>query len=149
MFLKDETDKLGAKFVTYETNTARLAEYVHPEFMKRDIDVRRLNVLMEAGKASILAELAQSRRALILCDASHNAIEFNTFAAHVRPGDILMAHDYAPDHAVFQRDYANKIWNWLEVDDAATMDARKAAKLVPYYPDFNSVAWLCVVKEAE
>lgn len=147
-FLKDEADKIGAKFVTYETDPARLALYAHAEFVRRNIDVRVIDALSAAGKQSILAELANSKRALILCDGGNKIVEFNTFAPHVRPGDIMMAHDYAPNAAVFQTEYVHKIWNWLEIDDESTIAARDAANLVPYHIEFNSAAWLCVVKQS-
>jgi cephalosporin hydroxylase len=147
IFLKDEADKIGAKFVTYEINPARLAAHTHEEFTRRHIDVRTLNVLTPEGKESILAELSASRRALVLCDGGSKKAEFNIFAPHLKPGDILMAHDYAPNEDAFKTEYVNKIWNWHEIDDVSTMAAREAANLVPYYPDFKSSAWLCVIKK--
>lgn len=148
VFLKDECDKIGAKFVTYETDPARLAQHTHEEFAKRNIDVRKLDVLSPEGVASALAELRESRRALVLCDGGDKISEFNSFAPHLRVNDIIMAHDYAPNAETFGQEYFNKIWNWHEIDDHATAAARVAANLVPYYPDFNTAAWLCVIKQA-
>lgn len=147
IFLKDECDKLGAKFVTYENDPGRLADHAHEEFARRNIDVRQLNILSPEGLQSALAELRASKRAMVLCDGGDKMSEFRLFAPHMRVGDLLMAHDYAPNSTVFNTEYMNKIWNWHETDDSGTIAARTAANLVPYYPDFNSAAWLCTIKE--
>jgi hypothetical protein len=54
-------------------------------------------------------------RVLLLCDGGDKSWEFNTFAASLKPGDIIGGHDYADDDEDFELRVKGKLWNWLEL----------------------------------
>lgn len=148
LLLKDECDKIGAKFITYE-HSADLVDQLlaDPLFLAKKIDVRCADIYRNPAVSEIVSELTAAKRALLLCDGVNKILEFNLFGHYLNSGSIIMAHDYAPNAHVFNRDYKNKIWNWHEIGDDSVRATVAAAKLVPYYPDFNSVAWLCCIKQ--
>lgn len=81
---------------------------------------------------------------LVLCDGGNKAREFQRLAPVLRPGDVLMAHDYAPSRAYFDEVMDGVHWNWLEITDEDIMTPCFAYGLVPYQQEvFQRVAWAC------
>ncbi len=54
----------------------------------------------------------------VFCDGSSPAKEFGAMTKVAKVGDVIFAHDYAPDRGEFDRRVNGKIWNWLETTDA-------------------------------
>lgn len=81
---------------------------------------------------------------LVICDGGDKPREFRTFAPHLKSGDIIMAHDYAPTREYFDGVMFNKHWNWLEITEMDIGPVAKQQKLVPFMQDeFQRVAWAC------
>jgi cephalosporin hydroxylase len=58
-----------------------------------------------------------SNRALVLCDGGDKAHEFNNMVKYLRPGDVIMAHDYSPNEAAHNENVNCGRWNWWEFND--------------------------------
>ncbi len=69
---------------------------------------------------------------VVLCDGGNKPLEFRTFAPFLKEGDIIMAHDYSSDPA---------IWGFSEIRDE---DVQDLDYLDPFMQDtFIQAAWLC------
>ena len=85
-------------------------------------------------------------RNLIVCDAG-KALEFNLYAPYVRPGDVMLTHDYAPNQQVFDSFMKSRFWNWLENWDDRVSDACLRYNLQKYKEqDMNPAAWGAWIK---
>jgi cephalosporin hydroxylase len=88
--------------------------------------------------------VAEPGPTLVLCDGGDKRREFRTFAPHLKSGDIIMAHDYAPTMEYFQGVMFDQHWNWLEITEFDVQPVSKAQKLIPHMQDeFQRVAWAC------
>lgn len=66
-----------------------------------------------ANVAEVAALVAATGRSIVCCDAG-KALEFALYAPHMKVGDLILMHDFAPDLATFERDIKGKSWNWCE-----------------------------------
>lgn len=81
---------------------------------------------------------------LVLCDGGNKPREFQTYAPHLRSGDVIMAHDYAPDWDYFEREMRNQRWDWCEIQGHDIAPSCQLYDLVPHHQDaFQQVAWCC------
>jgi hypothetical protein len=148
MVLKDECDKMGAKFETYEIKEdapARLNK--NKQFEKRKIDLKICNVFQESTINSIAKKIKESGRVLLLCDGGNKIKEFNTYSKFLKPEDVIMAHDYAIDESDFKKNIKDKIWNWHEIRESDISSACEENNLVDFFPKFRSVVWVCKIKK--
>ena len=93
--------------------------------------------------------IENSGKVLVLCDGGNKVREFNIISDFLKPGDVIMAHDYAPNRQVFENKYKNKLWNWFEIQDRDIQDAVDSNNLKDYHTEFNDVAWVCKTKTYE
>jgi hypothetical protein len=85
---------------------------------------------------------------LVLCDGGSKKNEFRILSDYLKSGDVIMAHDYAPNEDYFQEHINNKIWNWLEIQDNDINESCDRNNLKPYMEDdFRKVVWACKIKE--
>jgi len=85
---------------------------------------------------------------LILCDGGNKISEFNILAKYLKKGDIIMAHDYAPNREVFDSEYKDKIWNWLEIEDKYIKKSVEEYNLFDYEMDLiKPTAWVAKIKK--
>jgi hypothetical protein len=149
LLLKDLCDGIGAKFVTYEINEGLRDELSQRfGFVSRNIDMRVCDIFQPENIRALVSAIQEPGRVLLLCDGGNKVREFNLFAPYLKPQDVIMAHDYAPNGDVFHAEYVDKIWNWHEIDDASTAEVTVAANLENFYPAFPQVAWLCCIKKS-
>jgi cephalosporin hydroxylase len=92
-----------------------------------------------------IKDLIQSEgKTLLLCDGGNKQKEFEVFHKYLKSGDIIMAHDYAPNAQAFAEDYISKIWNWHEFQDSFA----DFKGLEPYMQNlFKKYSW-CIRKRA-
>lgn len=85
----------------------------------------------------------QIGRALILCDGGNKIKEFKTFAQYLKPGDVIMAHDYAHTINDFVAIAIKQYWDGgAEIYHYDIMDAITENALIPFqYNEFKSVFW--------
>jgi len=85
---------------------------------------------------------------LFLCDGGNKISEFNAIAPLLKSGDVIMAHDYAPNPEIRDNEYVNKIWNHWEISDEDIEKAVQDSGLVDYDVEFfKPTAWVCMIKE--
>ena len=85
---------------------------------------------------------------MVLCDGRFKIKEFKIFAEHIKPGDFIMAHDYAEDQQIFKDKIYQKVWNWCEIMESDIVDACTSNNLKDFQKaDFNNAAWVCKQKE--
>lgn len=92
-----------------------------------------------------IADLISSEgRTLLLCDGGNKRKEFAVFHKFLKSGDVIMAHDYAPNKITFKKEYFGKIWNWHEFQD----DFADFPNLEPYLQEtFADYAWCVRIKK--
>ena len=148
MMLKDECDKMGAKFETYDIKEDSILTLNKNEnFKNRNIKLFVCDVLSEANVKSLGARIKNGGRVLLLCDGGNKIREFNTYSTFLKKDDVIMAHDYAEDKADFENNVKNKVWNWHEIGAADIHSACESHRLQDYHPEFRSVAWVCKIKQ--
>lgn len=145
MFLSDQCKKYNIKFVTYEKYPdGGITDNI--EFTKRNIDFKQRDIFDPQTIQEVKDLLSSSGKSLVLCDGGNKIKEFNTYVDYIKLGDIIMAHDYAPNQDIFLQKYKDKIWNWMEINDTDIELSVKKHKLKDYYKPFEDIAWVCKSK---
>jgi hypothetical protein len=117
------------------------------------IDVRIKNIFnheySELTELDDISTYVQSEGVtIVLCDGGSKKNDFKILSSLLKPGDIIMAHDYSPNQTYFEENINNKIWNWLEIQDSDIDESCLTYNLKPYMEDeFRSVVWVCKIKE--
>lgn len=107
------------------------------------------NFAGEIEKSEIISLIRSPGITLLLCDGGCKKCEFNLLSKYLKPFDIIMAHDYAPNQDYFENTMKGKIWNWLEIQDSDIIDCCTRNGLEQYMSeDFLNVAWLCKRKKS-
>jgi 23S rRNA U2552 (ribose-2'-O)-methylase RlmE/FtsJ len=145
MFLSDQCKKHNIKFVTYEKNPDK-GITDNPEFSNRNIDFRKQDIFDEKTTTEVKDMIGSHGKAVVLCDGGNKINEFNTYVNYLKLGDIIMAHDYAPNDKIFNEKYRDKIWNWMEISDANISNVIRTHKLKDYHKEFEDIAWVCKTK---
>lgn len=85
---------------------------------------------------------------IVLCDGGNKIGEFNILSDFLKPGDFILAHDYAINKEFFEKEIKNKIWNWCEIVETDISDASLRNNLINYNQEiFNKVVWVCKQKQ--
>ena len=147
LFLYEESQKMGSKFVSYESNENKCENIKNN--VNKNIDIQNKDVFDVFVFNEIENKIKDSKKTLVLCDGGNLSREFNDFARVIKKGDIIMAHDYAPNKNIFQQKYKGKIWDWLEISDKDIQKSVDDFKLVDVHNDFNDVAWVCKKKTVD
>ncbi|RJQ82983.1 MAG: hypothetical protein C4519_07345 [Desulfobacteraceae bacterium] len=94
-----------------------------------------------------ITQLIQSpQRTILFCDAL-KIKDFNTYADTLKPGDIILVHDYARDQKDYQRMRKQRIWWTCEIEYQNIADACRRNNLEPLFADmFRTGAWGCFLK---
>lgn len=89
--------------------------------------------------AEIGALIQRPGLTLLLCDNGDKIREFHTFAPYLKPGDVIMAHDYAvEEHG------GTPPWPWVEIWDSAVATAVAEHALIPFCQEvMRASVWLC------
>lgn len=94
--------------------------------------------------------IQQPRPVLVLCDGGNKIKEFNTFSKYLKPGDIIMCHDYSKDREMFENQIKDNIWNWCEVTYEDIESSVHENHLTPYNEQlFQQCVWSCFTKTAQ
>ena len=138
------------KLITYDVNEP---QYLRSHINKLcNIDIRVKNVFNYQYDNLIdveeIKQIIQSEETtLVLCDGGSKKNEFRLLSDYLKKGDVIMAHDYAPNEIYFNENIKNKIWNWLEIQDSDINDSCVKNNLLPYmYEEFKKVVWVCKIK---
>jgi len=122
---------------------------LHLENIFGPCDEEPINMVLSLTKPELIVPFIQAPGiTLVLCDGGNKRGEFNCLARYLKPGDIIMAHDYISNLNEFQDHYINKIWNWLEICDIDIQGHTEKYNLKPFWQDkFDKVVWVCRQKQ--
>jgi len=154
LLIRDLLDSNGLDktiLITYDVNDP---VYLRENVKKgSNIEIRVKNLFNHQYNELIykeeISEIIQTNGVtLVLCDGGSKKNEFRLLSDYLKPGDVIMAHDYAPNETYFQEHINNKIWNWLEIQDSDINESCDRNNLVPYMEnDFRQVVWVCKIKQ--
>lgn len=146
--IMDELQLYNNPIITYDINDQ---EFLKPLVINRNVDVRTQNVfdynnntfIDEQAANEIKSFIQDSGTTLVLCDGGCKKCEYNTISPILKTGDIIMAHDYAPNTEYFEQYMKDKIWNWHEIQDSDIIDSMNQYQLKPVMQELMiGVAWL-------
>jgi predicted O-methyltransferase YrrM len=100
------------------------------------------------NKSNPVELIQQPGVTIVLCDGGSKKNEFRILAEYLKPGDIIMAHDYSPTLEFFEKHIHNKIWNWAEIQDSDIAESVAKYNLAPYMAEeFANVVWVSKIKQ--
>jgi predicted O-methyltransferase YrrM len=124
------------------------------EDLKKDgVDIRIENIfgdMYDSVPDEVVSYIKSDGLTLVLCDGGSKNNEFRLLSEYLKPNDIIMAHDYAPNSEYFEQYMRNKIWNLHEIQDSDIIESCQLYVLQPYMrEEFLNVAWACFRKIGE
>ena len=125
-----------AEFVTYDINepNPKWAQW----FSRLSVNFTRGDIFTYHREA-VISRIQSPGVTFLLCDNGCKLKELEAFAPYLKPGDVIGAHDYAKDAAV---------WCCSEVSDEAVAPCILANKLIRILPEvFEPAAWLVLQKQ--
>jgi len=153
LLLRDILDLVGlttTTFITYDVIDSPLKSKIKENnknitFYQKDLFSGDYQKLIEEDY--IKEQIQGEGTTILLCDGGCKSREFNLLSHLLKPGDIIMAHDYAVDAETFSQKILNKIWYWHEIKYADIEGSCQAFNLVPFMADdFEKVVWACFRK---
>lgn len=116
------------------------------DFQLKNIFNHTYNAVIDDGETE--SYIQQSGRTIVMCDGGSKKWEFKLLSKYLKVGDIIMAHDYAPNKEYFENILLNNIWNWWEISDEHIDPTCIENNLVPFMQeDFLNVVWVCKIKQ--
>lgn len=152
LMIKDILDDIGLSSTSIRTYDIENQEFLKPLVIDTNVEVITKNLFDhhyrhfrdEQTKNQITDYIQQKGLTIVLCDGGCKKCEYNILAPLLKKGDIIMAHDYAPDRSFFEQHMKNKIWDWIEIEDKDIKDISEKYYLVPYnQEEMLSIAWNC------
>jgi len=148
MFLKKVVDSfnLDTKILTFDIS----ARPWYDDMKKMGIDVRVEDIFNDYQDIpnEIKNFIKQDGLTIILCDGGDKIREFKLLSHFLKKGDIIMAHDYAPNQDYFDNYINGKIWNWLEIQDKDINESCMKHNLTPFMEyELRDVVWVGKIKE--
>ncbi len=154
LMIRDILNELGlynSNLITYDVNNP---EYLYGHLNNEiKIDIRVKNIFNHpysdiVDKEEIEEIFNTDGPIIVFCDGGSKKNEFNILSKYLRPGDVILAHDYAKNEEFLLENLHGKIWDWLEITDNDIQDCVKRENLVSYLQDeFTNVVWVCKMKE--
>jgi hypothetical protein len=155
LMMRDLLDEMGlddSRIMTYDIYEQ---VFLKPLVEGRNVDVKTESMFCDEYKRfkdenikKTIAEYIQKEGAsIVVCDGGNKVSEFRLLADAIKPNDIIMAHDYAPDSEYFENKMRDKVWNWHEIRDSDISETCDRCGLAPYMKeDALKVAWACFKK---
>jgi cephalosporin hydroxylase len=148
MFLKKVVDSfnLDTKILTFDIS----ARPWYDDMKQMGIDVRVEDIFDDYQDIpnEIKNFIKQDGLTIILCDGGDKIREFKLLSHFLKKGDIIMAHDYAPNQEYFDNYINGKIWNWLEIQDKDINESCMKHNLTPFMEyELRDVVWVGKIKQ--
>lgn len=119
-------------------------DYVEMYLKQRECVYHILDERDEIYKTTVIDLLTNHGKALLLCDGGNKKEEFQRYSEFLKPGDIIMAHDYSDNFVVFKEEIENKHWNWFEISLDDIKESVEKNNLQKYDKvDFKFAVWAC------
>ena len=140
--------ELETEIVSYEIHDRPSYEFVR----NQGLDIRIENIFGENWSSIVTQEpidyIQQDGTTVVLCDGGYKIGEFNLLSEFIKPGDFILAHDYASTPEYFKEHVYLKLWNWHEIQDLDIEEAVKNNNLEPYMQEqFQEAVWVCKIKK--
>lgn len=138
LFLRDVCASIGCEFSTHDVRAPADEVRQHLPFV--ELDFHRAE-----GVARLVPQIGSPGKTILIVDGGDKPLEFNTYAEHLKLGDLLLAHDYCRDREHFARDFLGKLWNWCEItwaDVAVTCQRLGLSRC--YEGSLSEFVWLAV-----
>jgi cephalosporin hydroxylase len=154
LLLRDILDEIGmeeTKLITYDKDKFHYLDYHIENGRKIDSRIKNIfnhmyNDIVELDEIKDLINLTGTT--IVLCDGGYKKAEFRLLSDLIKPGDIIMGHDYSPNKEYFEEYINNKIWNWLELTDSDVLEPCSKNNLEPFMDEeFKKVVWVCKIKK--
>lgn len=158
LMLRDIMDRLNLEKNIIRTYDINDQEFLKPLVVNRNVEVFTINIFNDnysdfinsIAKETIQQFIQNNGITLVLCDGGCKKCEFNLIAPLLKNGDIIMAHDYAPNKEYFDNYIKNIIWDWLEIQDSDIEDVVLDNHLLPYNQSLaQKAAWCCKIKSRD
>lgn len=150
LILRDVLDKLNMENIivhTYDVSDQSMLK--ERNIANIQINTKNLfspsyqKILDSNAEIEIRDLISQEGKTILLCDGGCKKCEFNILSQYLKPEDIIMAHDYAPNELFFREHMINNIWNWMEINDSDISQACVTNNLIDFMKDeLLSVAWV-------
>ena len=158
LLIRDTLNKLGlsdSDFRTYdvmETNRYWLDEAIKGgsriDFRIKNVFNQPYSDLDEQYAEEIREFIERPGKTIVMCDGGSKKNEFNILSKFLKPGDVIMAHDYAPNSEYFETHINGKVWNWHEIEDSHINECCEKYELEPHLQgEFQKVVWACKKKK--
>lgn len=132
----------GCDFIGYDI----CGSPYHEEMEKFDINMRKMDVFQDEERLG--KEIASEGVTILLCDGGNKIKEFNMFSKYLKSGDVILAHDYAPDYEFYTRHIQGKIWNACEITYPNIQESVETYNLKPFFYELGLIsATACFIKE--
>lgn len=154
LMIRDILDEIGLPNTTIQTYDINTPKYLL-EHIKNGVNIN-VNVrsvfnhnydnLLNASE--VINYISSDGLTLVLCDGGSKINEFRLLSQFLKQGDIIMAHDYAPNQEYFEKYVNGKIWNWLEIQDKDIQESCSKHNLHPYMEnELRDVVWVGKIKK--
>ena len=127
----------GAQVISYDLKPCRC-----PAVSVLGVDYRQRDYWPVFDKLCRLIQLPE--RCLVFCDGGDKPREFRAFAACLKPGDVIMAHDY---FEVVDSPLRKTVWQWCEITKRDIETACIEHGLKPIEEDLTRMAALCAMQK--
>ena len=153
LLIRDLLNELGLTETTLRSYDIR-SDFNRTELLKEikqggAIDFRLKNIFnhqySELEEAEEVTEyIHRPGTTVVMCDGGSKKDEFRILSPLLKPGDIIMAHDYAANNEYFEKHIKDVVWNWHEIQDTDIEPSCLEHKLEPYLQEeFAKVVWAC------
>ena len=137
-FIRAVRDLTNAEIVTYD-----IKETKHKETLEEN------NITVKVQSAFddfdfIEEYISAENQVLVICDGGDKPKEFEMFSRLLKPGDIIMAHDYSRDEELYRVYIKHNVWRWCEIQYKDIALAVAEQNLEPVLTEeFQEAAWTC------
>jgi len=157
MMLRDILDAAGLEQTPIKTYDINEQDFLKPLIKKHDLNIEAVTENLfssdykdwknDKAKQETQEFIATGNPCLVICDGGCKKCEFNLISDMLKPGDVIMAHDYAPNRDYFEKNVQGILWDWLEIEDQDIEEACSRNNLSPYMQEIAQKAvWACRIK---
>lgn len=137
-FIRAVRDLTNAEIVTYD-----IKETKHKTTLEENnITVKVQSVFDDFD--FVEDYISRENQVLVICDGGNKPKEFEVFSRLLKPGDIIMAHDYSRDEELYRVYIKHNVWRWCEIQYKDIALAVQEYNLRPLLTEeFQEAAWTC------
>jgi predicted O-methyltransferase YrrM len=137
-FIRAVRDLTDAEIITYD-----ILETKHKATLEENnISVNVKSVFEDYD--AVEEYISGKGQVLVLCDGGNKIKEFDVFSKLLKTGDIIMAHDYSYDEAMYRAYIRENVWRWCEIQYKDIAMAVETNNLEPVLTeDFQEAVWTC------